>query len=177
MVMIVCTDSKWTSAIKDIRPNNVYKAKLEDDMKIIGVACLSQSDRKSGCFILTISAYYNNLPFPKFVFVKMNSTFFLYMYSFVSECFILHCTNFSFSKEFKGCWIYYLSLCTNEHAALCQEDYLDFRWNSLSGSLDTDLLRNISIQCYYNNTGARWLDKMENHMSPGSPAIITMVLI
>ncbi|MEW8548175.1 MAG: hypothetical protein AB2693_32125 [Candidatus Thiodiazotropha sp.] len=39
MAMIVCTNAQRTSAIRDIRPNNVFKAKLEDDMKVIGVAC------------------------------------------------------------------------------------------------------------------------------------------
>ena len=64
---------------------------------------MSQSETKSWCFILMISAYYNILLFAQFVFVKMNSIcLYMYMCSFVSECFILHCTNLYIFSEVCG---------------------------------------------------------------------------
>lgn len=38
MAMLVCTNGQTTSAILDIRPSNVFKAKTENGMKVFGVA-------------------------------------------------------------------------------------------------------------------------------------------
>ena len=38
MAILVCTNAQRTSAVRDIRPNNVFKAKVEGDYRVFGVA-------------------------------------------------------------------------------------------------------------------------------------------
>lgn len=59
MAMIVCNNGQQTSAIKDIRPNNVFKAEIEGDMRVIGVACHKTSASRGVANISLTNNQYN----------------------------------------------------------------------------------------------------------------------